>query len=85
MFFINHREIGYVDVPQLYRQLLDGYESSNSEDENGGPSTSRRERAAANRSLRALRRANHQQPDWKRDCRQLLEVLWNCQDSEPFR
>lgn len=79
------KEIGYVDVPQLYRQLLDGYESSNSEDENGGPSTSRRERAAANRSLRALRRANHQQPDWKRDCRQLLEVLWNCQDSEPFR
>ncbi|KAK9511582.1 hypothetical protein O3M35_000212 [Rhynocoris fuscipes] len=74
-----------VDVTVAYRQLLDSYQSSNSENEQSGPSTSDRQRAAASRSLRAMIRANNEQPDWKRDCRQLLEVLYNCQDSAPFR
>ncbi|CAB0011603.1 unnamed protein product, partial [Nesidiocoris tenuis] len=84
-----------VDVTQLYRQLLDTYHSSASELDEPlpGPSTSRggagavprRERAAASRSLRAMNRAHQRNPDWRRDCLQLLDLLFNCADSEPFR
>uniref|UniRef100_A0A0A9Z626 PH-interacting protein n=1 Tax=Lygus hesperus TaxID=30085 RepID=A0A0A9Z626_LYGHE len=83
------KDYNVFDVPLLYRQLLDTYHSSASEPDEPKPSTSkelpRKERAAANRSLRAMNRAHQQQPDWRRDCLQLLDVLFNCQDSEPFR
>ncbi|XP_011162535.1 PH-interacting protein isoform X2 [Solenopsis invicta] len=68
-----------VDVAAVYHQLNDTYHSSESEVENR-PSTSR---------LRSTRKKNlyaqEFSQDWKLACRQLLETLWQCEDSIPFR
>lgn len=84
-----------MNVGALYRQLLDAYKSSESSDseeaedsDQPGPSSGRRAKATLERSLRASRRGQSMisQPfDWKRECRELLEHLWACRDSEPFR
>lgn len=87
------RETCTVDVSTLYRQILENYHSSDSEDpDQAGPSTSRHKLKAAAartaRSMRASRREASRQTrpfDWKRECRELLEMLWACRDSEPFR
>ncbi|XP_054271446.1 bromodomain and WD repeat-containing protein 3-like isoform X1 [Macrosteles quadrilineatus] len=87
------KETCTVDVSSLYRQLLESYRSSDSEEVGEpGPSTSRhRMKAAAARSMRAMRASRREASrqtgpfDWKRECREFLEMLWACRDSEPFR
>ncbi|KAB0802050.1 hypothetical protein PPYR_04236 [Photinus pyralis] len=69
-----------LDVGAVYHQLMDTYQSTDSEAEviQSGPSTSR--------SLASLitRRLRHPD-DWKHEARALLETLWRCEDSVPFR
>ncbi|KAK4883678.1 hypothetical protein RN001_006997 [Aquatica leii] len=69
-----------LDIGVIYHQLMDTYQSSDSEAEivQTGPSTSR--------SLASLimRRLRHPE-DWKHEARALLEALWRCEDSVPFR
>ncbi|KAF5287129.1 hypothetical protein FQA39_LY16052 [Lamprigera yunnana] len=69
-----------LDVGVIYHQLMDTYQSTDSETEivQSGPSTSR--------SLASLitRRLRHPE-DWKHEARALLEALWKCEDSVPFR
>lgn len=83
MFF---SEPDFVDVPTTYRQLLESYISSESEDD-PQPSTSTaapaRDPKKQNGSRRS-RRLKHLK-DWRIECRELLEVVWHCDDSEPFR
>lgn len=73
-----------MDVTALYHQLADTYDSSDSEVEvearRQRPSTSR-QRPTSSRSLRSQEIS----PDWRLACRQLLETLWQCEDSIPFR
>ncbi|KAJ8985649.1 hypothetical protein NQ317_015145 [Molorchus minor] len=69
----------YVDVPTVYHQLVDTYDSSDTEDEvEISPSNSRNLRTLPNRSLKD---AN----DWKVEARNLMDALWDCEDSLPFR
>ncbi|XP_018564263.1 bromodomain and WD repeat-containing protein 3 isoform X2 [Anoplophora glabripennis] len=69
----------YVDVPTIYHQLVDTYDSSDTEDEvEILPSSSRNLRILPNRSLKD---AN----DWKLEARNLIDALWDCEDSVPFR
>lgn len=89
------KDPNHVNVGALYRQLLDAYKSSESSEseeaedsDQPGPSSGNRVRATLERSLRASRRGQNQDSrpfDWKRECRELLEHLWTCRDSEPFR
>lgn len=75
------RETIDVDVPAVYHQLNDTYHSSESEiDIEDRPSTSK-QKSTSNRSLRSQEIPQ----DWKLACRQLLETLWQCEDSIPFR
>nr|XP_033340123.1 PH-interacting protein [Megalopta genalis] len=78
------KETTEVDVPAIYHQLVDTYHSSDSEvdieEEKNRPSTST-QRATSSRNLRSQEVAN----DWQLACRQLLEMLWQCEDSIPFR
>ncbi|XP_058119125.1 bromodomain and WD repeat-containing protein 3 [Anopheles coustani] len=93
-------DLNEIDVPAVYHQLVDTYLSSDSETERhrpGGPSTSgtagagagpsgsgtssgRRPPAGSRRSRRLV-----PEGDWRVDCRELLEMIWQCDDSEPFR
>lgn len=65
--------------------MVDTYHSSESEvdieDAKDRPSTST-QRATSSRNLRSLEEVS---TDWKIACRQLLETLWQCEDSIPFR
>ncbi|XP_015116795.1 bromodomain and WD repeat-containing protein 3 [Diachasma alloeum] len=73
-----------IDVPAVYHQLADTYHSSDSEvdvEDHNMPSTSRHR----TRSSRNLRSQQEVCVDWKVACRQLLEALWQCEDSIPFR
>ncbi|KZC10837.1 PH-interacting protein, partial [Dufourea novaeangliae] len=78
------KETTELDVPAVYHQLVDTYHSSDSEvdmeDVKDRPSTST-QRATTSRSLRSQEVSN----DWQVACRQLLEMLWQCEDSIPFR
>lgn len=75
------RETTDVDVPAVYHQLNDTYHSSESEmDEEDKPSTSK-QKSVSSRNLRSQEISQ----DWKLACRQLLESLWQCEDSIPFR
>ncbi|XP_053988016.1 PH-interacting protein [Hylaeus volcanicus] len=78
------KETTELDVPAIYHQLVDTYHSSDSEveveDAKDKPSTST-QRATSSRNLRSQEVVN----DWKVQCRQLLETLWQCEDSIPFR
>lgn len=71
-----------MDVAAIYHQLVDTYVSSDSEADvetvQPGPSSSQATRVLPNRHLRT---AN----DWKHEARSLLELLWHCEDSAPFR
>lgn len=71
-----------MDVNSLYHQLMDAYESSDNEMEidigTPGPSITR--------ALRSLRTRKFQNPeDWRREAKQLLDVLWHNEDSYPFK
>ncbi|XP_066999443.2 bromodomain and WD repeat-containing protein 3 [Anabrus simplex] len=80
-----------IDVPAVYHQLLDAYQSSDSESEvdveKPGPSNTvlRRSERSKKTSIQISRRSQVQPSDWRRDCRELLETLWMCEDSTPFR
>jgi len=65
----------------VYHQLADTYYSSESEmGIEDKPSTSR-QKATSTRNLRSQEISQ----DWKLACRQLLDTLWQCEDSIPFR
>nr|XP_003706685.1 PREDICTED: PH-interacting protein isoform X1 [Megachile rotundata] len=78
------KETTELDVPALYHQLVDTYHSSESEidmeDAKDKPSTST-QKASSSRNSRPPEVLD----DWKIACRQLLETLWQCEDSIPFR
>ncbi|XP_012278096.1 PH-interacting protein isoform X2 [Orussus abietinus] len=78
------KETTELDVPAVYHQLVDTYHSSDSEidveEDKEKPSTSSK-KPVANRNLRSKEVCQ----DWKLACRQLLESLWQCEDSIPFR
>lgn len=78
-----------VDVPAVYHQLVDTYMSSDSESETNqpGPSTSRPNNRNNRKPPAGSRRSRRLVPegDWRVDCRELLEMIWQCDDSEPFR
>ncbi|XP_021706973.1 PH-interacting protein [Aedes aegypti] len=85
-------EINDVDVPAVYHQLVDTYISSDSDSDSNRPgpssgssnnnnSTSNRRPPAGSRRSRRL----VPEGDWRVDCRELLEMIWQCDDSEPFR
>lgn len=63
----------------MYHQLVDTYDSSDTEDEvEILPSSSRNLRVLPDRTLKD---AN----DWKSEARSLIETLWDFEDSVPFR
>ncbi|KDR09153.1 hypothetical protein L798_01269, partial [Zootermopsis nevadensis] len=89
-----------LDVSAVYHQLLDTYKSSDTESDvdveaKPGPSNSRNATnlGANTRKYREQRKCRLNQraaassvsTDWRRDCRDLLEMLWSCEDSTPFR
>lgn len=78
------RDTTELDVAAVYHQLVDTYHSSESdidvEENSEKPSTSRL-RSSSSKRLRSQTFAQ----DWKTACRQLLETLWQCEDSIPFR
>lgn len=86
-----------LDVPALCRQLQENYASNDSNEEETpespgpGPSHSRlRSRpTTSNRAVgltRGRRTRNSREPfDWKKECKELLQLLWVSEDSEPFR
>ncbi|KAL9871562.1 bromodomain and WD repeat-containing protein 3 isoform X1 [Glossina fuscipes] len=97
---IIRREPNDIDVAAVYHQLADVYHSSESENDNEsdvGPSTSTPSTTAAagtptarvrgSMSTTARRTSNRMRSDgdWRADCRQLLEMMWQRPDSLPFR
>uniref|UniRef100_A0A182QQ37 Bromo domain-containing protein n=1 Tax=Anopheles farauti TaxID=69004 RepID=A0A182QQ37_9DIPT len=90
-------DLNEIDVPAVYHQLVDTYHSSDSETERlrPGPSTSSAGGSGAGPSgsgISANRRTGSRRSrrlvpegDWRVDCRELLEMIWQCDDSEPFR
>ncbi|XP_034662563.1 bromodomain and WD repeat-containing protein 3 isoform X3 [Drosophila subobscura] len=89
------READEIDVAAVYHQLVDVYHSSESENEadsdvvpstSTGPTTSAAA-AAARQRVSSTRRSTrmHSDGDWRSDCRQLLDLMWQRMDSVPFR
>ncbi|XP_020710625.2 PH-interacting protein isoform X2 [Athalia rosae] len=77
------KDMSEVDVPAVYHQLVDTYQSSDSDGDTvdkNKPSTSGQQ-PSSSRNLRSQETIH----DWKLACRQLLESLWQCEDSIPFR
>lgn len=75
------RESHPINVPTVYHQLVDSYVTSDSDGETEpqpGPSSGR---------MNGSRRSRRLGPDgdWRAECRELLEMIWQCDDSEPFR
>nr|CAH7754791.1 unnamed protein product [Callosobruchus chinensis] len=69
----------YVDVRSVYHQLVDGYNSSDTEEDvEVLPSNSRKLRNLSSRNLR-------ESSDWKVQASSLIDALWECEDSIPFR
>lgn len=67
-----------INVMNVYHQIVDSYVSSESDGEpTPGPST----RPSGSRRSRRL----VPDGDWRAECRELLEMIWQCEDSEPFR
>ena len=73
-----------MDVPAVYHQLVDTYHSSDSdvdvEENKDAPSTSKPKPSSSKRL-----RSQTVSQDWKAACRHVLETLWQCEDSIPFR
>lgn len=79
-----------VNVSALYHQLLDTYQSSSSESEVDveapGPSNGRRRSSRLTSKRNQLHlRSNTKPRDWRIECRQLLDTMWQSGDSAPFR
>ena len=93
------RDRNDLDVSAVYHQLLDTYKSSDTESEaetesKPGPSSGRRSAKPETRGRRHREQRTCSKristtaaspPDWKHECRDLLEMLWSCEDSTPFR
>ncbi|GAB0097421.1 bromodomain and WD repeat-containing protein 3 [Sergentomyia squamirostris] len=76
------RDLSDIDVGAVYHQLMDTYMSSDSEAENPRPSTS----STSTRPAGARRSQRLGAPiDWRVECRELLELIYQCDDSTPFR
>ncbi|XP_055320942.1 bromodomain and WD repeat-containing protein 3 isoform X2 [Sitodiplosis mosellana] len=76
-----------IDVNAVYHQLVATY-TSDSDDQNPGTSTghitpSGRRRSRRNAALNSS--GSSGSGDWRDKCRQVLEIIWNHEDSEPFR
>lgn len=73
-----------IDVAAIYHQLVATYVSSDSDvdvEAQPGPSTQ-----TISRGTRVLPSRHFRKPeDWKHEARALLEMLWHCKDSAPFR
>lgn len=77
-----------IDVVETAHSLYDNYRSSDSEQDqrSGRPSSSGAGRSGQ-RSGNGTRRSQRlgAPMDWRMECRELLELLWQCDDSSPFR
>lgn len=63
----------------MYHQLVEGYDSSDTEDEiEIMPSSSRSLRSLPNRYFKNSN-------DWKLEAKNLIDGIWDCEDSVPFR
>ncbi|GLV31866.1 BRWD3 [Carabus blaptoides fortunei] len=82
-----------MDVGAIYHQLVDTYESTDSEVDVGtdqpGPSTSRGGSKPKQRNTRGANQRRsvrlEKASDWRIEARALLDTLWQCEDSAPFR
>lgn len=75
-----------MDIPTVYRQLLDNYVSSDSDGEPIAGPSSVTIAPPLNTTLGSRRSKRlGSNGDWKADCRELLELIWQIDDSEPFR
>lgn len=79
------RETREVDWNEAFHDIYHAYQSSD-EEQAGQPSSS----GAGPTTSRGLNGARRSQRlgapiDWKQECRELLELLWQCDDSSPFR
>ncbi len=69
----------HLDVTAVYHQLVDTYDSTDTEvDVEILPSSSRMLRSLPTRYLRHA-------SDWKSEAKILFDAIWNCEDSVPFR
>ncbi|XP_055634846.1 PH-interacting protein isoform X2 [Toxorhynchites rutilus septentrionalis] len=78
-------DVNDVDVPAVYHQLVDTYISSDSDSDSNRPGPSTSGGNSSNRRPAAGSRRLVPEGDWRVDCRELLEMIWQCDDSEPFR
>lgn len=68
-----------MDVQTIYHELVDTYDSSDTEDEvEIDPSSSRTLRSLPNRTLR-------ESSEWKNEAKNLIDAMWEAEDSIPFR
>jgi bromodomain and WD repeat domain containing protein 1/3 len=82
-----------VDVPAVYHQFQDTYLTSTSEDKSrpgpstscGGAPTSRGEFQKVRLTFFRPQRLVPPIGDWRMQCRELLQTIWNQNDSEPFQ
>nr|CAD7196832.1 unnamed protein product [Timema douglasi] len=88
------KDVRALDISAVYHQVLDSYKSSDSESEASvevdinapGPSRGRGSTRACRVVNRVYRREDTSPPtDWRRECRDLIDMLWMCEDSTPFR
>uniref|UniRef100_A0A8D8RXJ3 Bromodomain and WD repeat-containing protein 3 n=1 Tax=Cacopsylla melanoneura TaxID=428564 RepID=A0A8D8RXJ3_9HEMI len=81
------KEPNPVDVPVVYHELLQNYETSSSEDDEEQEAKRRVRPTAVTRAQReAQKQKQLRKPfNWRTACREVLEILWVCPDSEPFR
>ncbi|EEZ97170.1 Bromodomain and WD repeat-containing protein 3-like Protein [Tribolium castaneum] len=69
----------HLDVTAIYHQLVDTYDSTDTEvDVEIPPSSSRMLRSLPTRYLRHA-------SDWKSEAKILFQAIWDCEDSVPFR
>lgn len=73
-----------VDVGAVYHQLVDTYVASDSDDDNirAGTSTGG---ITPSGSSRRSRRSGSSPKDWRVRCREILDMIWSCDDARPFR
>ncbi|XP_044740544.1 bromodomain and WD repeat-containing protein 3 isoform X3 [Chrysoperla carnea] len=79
-----------IDVGAVYHQLVDTYISSESDEEkadaNATVNSNEPSTSGLSKSSRMRRSKRLDQPsDWRKEALSLLESLWQCEDSTPFR
>ncbi|XP_050296565.1 bromodomain and WD repeat-containing protein 3 [Anthonomus grandis grandis] len=72
-----------IDIASVYHQLVNGYDTSNSEEE---VNVEDLEQPSTSRAVRHLPVRSWKSPDdWKIEASGLLELIWQTEDSVPFR